>query len=265
MMLVSMPVCVAACDEEISNALRTKLHTAFIAKTDEVIFEHACYKIENSNNPNPIGDYDRIALAGKPGKGSLTQACTAKDMKFFQVNREQLAVSLATEAALVRCLGGIAFTARQTGQNPVDVRAAYVPAKEGAVATVASFSWAPQESLSCGGELERGSKIAAQGVGVTCKVLKNVDVVLTLTTDKGAKKIVLPRRPEVKMLNYTWRYLVNKNFDHITRCRNEFGLQGPWYKCNVDGTCNNREAINAMCAKRFGSSYITIDGVKVVE
>ncbi len=255
----------ADCNSELLGALRTKYTLAQDQTLAETIFWLTCNKSSGDRNTTLNISYKSFGLAPGQSDESTAEACLKNDTSFFSTNRQQIGLSFIPGKAIQGCFEGLSFTATQTPDGGVvTVTAAYAGKAPGEFAGIESVRWTPESAMKCSVDWAEKTIIPG-GRNFICTRVQNVDVLFTLNTTAGQRQLVVRRSPLVEKRIMSWDYVPSlPDRQTETRCRNQFGeLVGGWRSCYGDGTCNNREAIVAMCRNIYGSEYLTIDGQRV--
>jgi hypothetical protein len=256
----------ADCDAALVEALRTRYNQESNLKLEEAVARLVCSRSSSSRSSSLDGSYEGFGLSYGQSKRSAAEACMRNDSSFFLQHRQQLGLSFVPETAIANCFGGLSFTARQTSNGgTIAVAAAYAPREDGSLAVVDKIDWEPKSALTCSADWV-GQTIIPGGKRFLCTRQQNVDVTFVLNTNKGGRDLTVLRAPVVGRAPLVWTYSVNMQNQRLTRCKNQFGeFVGDWRNCSTDGTCHNKQAIEAMCQTVHGSEYVTIDGAKLPE
>ncbi len=258
----------AQCDADVLRALQTRYGSVTRDNLGSTLHEKTC-KTKSSSNSTGLDiytpEYGNFGFSGD--NASFAQSCYSKDYTYFENHAADIVFSFMPKEAfqyLSTCSGGLGLSVSKQ-DHTLRVIAGYT-ARGREKALVEEFSIEPRSAVRCppNQTFRIGEDLIAAGRGITCTILRNVGLTISLNTSQGQRTGILLKDPEIKAVPYYWTYNLSANKKTYTckRQNEEVGSAeyiSSYMKKSLDGI------IKGTCSIRHGKGKVIVDGTDHVQ
>ena len=248
--------------------MRTRYSNVTRDNLGSTLHEKTCKKKSGSNSTGVnIYSLEYGNFGFSNDNASFAQSCYSKDYAYFENHAVDLIFSFMPKEAfqyLSTCSGGLGLSVSKQG-DILRVIAGHAPRGRRLV-KVEEFSIEPGNAVRCrrGQTFSIGEELIADGRGISCTVLRNVDLTVSLNTDEGQKTGILLKDPEIKAVRYDWSYNLSANKSTYT-CKLHNVEVGSAEHINSYMTRSLDGIIKGSCSIRHGKGKVIVDGTDYVQ